>query len=258
MSDPEVRIERQGAIATLVLDNPAKRNAMTEAMWISLPGLIAQLEADAGVRVILLRGAGRDFSAGADIGEFAEVFATTERAKLYMGHFGRAQDAVAACAKPTLAVITGACVGGGCGLALACDLRFAENRARLGITPTKLGMIYTLADTRRLVEAVGYSAAQDLLFTGRLAPAPEALALGLVNRVFAEDRLDAEAQAYAAGLAAAAPRALGATKRMMALLRAGAGPDEAAARDLFFDALEGPEFAEGREAFLAGRAPDFG
>lgn len=252
-----VRVERDGAVATLVIDNLAKRNALTEAMWISIPGLIAELEGDAAVRVILLRGAGKDFSAGADIGEFAEVFANTDRAKLYMSHFGRAQDAVAACAKPTVAVITGACVGGGCGLALACDLRFAEERARLGITPTKLGMIYTLADTRRLVEAVGYSAAQDLLFTGRLVPAPEALSLRLINRVFAADDLAAEVAAYSGKLAAAAPQALASTKRMMAVLRAGAGRDDGRAQDLFFGALEGPEFAEGREAFLAGRAPDF-
>ena len=253
----QVRVERDGAVATLIVDNVAKRNALTEAMWISIPGLIGELEGDASVRVILLKGAGKDFSAGADIGEFAEVFANTDRAKLYMSHFGRAQDAVAACAKPTMAVITGACVGGGCGLALACDLRFAEDKARLGITPTKLGMIYTLADTRRLVEAVGFSAAQDLLFTGRLVPAPEALSMRLVNRVFTADVLGAEVAAYAGKLAAAAPQALAATKRMMTILRAGAGTDDGRAQDLFFAALEGPEFAEGRQAFLAGRAPVF-
>jgi len=154
MSRDPVYLEREGCTAHLVLNRPEKRNALNGVMWAAIPGLLAEAAADDGVRVLVLRGAGGAFAAGADISEFEQVYATPDSAAAYSRSIAEALDALAAFAKPTLAMIDGACVGGGCGLALACDLRFAAQGSKFGITPGKLGLAYTLNDTRRPIRSM--------------------------------------------------------------------------------------------------------
>jgi enoyl-CoA hydratase/carnithine racemase len=255
MSD--ILLAIHGARATLTLNRPDKKNALTLAMWDALPGLVAQAAAAPGVRLIVLTGAGGAFAAGADIAEFETVFA--DRASALDNHrrIQAAMSAVEDCPIPTLAMIEGACVGGGCGLALACDLRYAASTARFGITPGKLGLAYGVADTRRLVAAVGLSAAKDILFSGRLIDASRALEIGLIDTCVAPEALAGAADTLASDIAAASAFTAATTKQILRRIGAGQRDDDDASRALFADAFEGPDFREGRAAFLEKRKPNF-
>ncbi|MFI7008535.1 enoyl-CoA hydratase/isomerase family protein [Streptomyces sp. NPDC050145] len=169
-------------VATVVIDHPAKRNAMTDAMWAALPPLLAELAADPAVRALVLTGAGDTFCAGADISTLGQGAAP--------GLAVAAEDALAAFPKPTLAVVRGYCVGGGCQLAAACDLRFAAEGALFGVTPAKLGIVYPASSTRRLADLVGPAGAKYLLFSGELIGTERALRTGLVDEVWPQEELD--------------------------------------------------------------------
>lgn len=252
-----VYLERSGAAAHLVLNKPEKKNALSEAMWRAIPRLLGEAEADSAVRVLVVKGEGGAFAAGADISEFEQVYSTAERAEAYSAAIAAALDGLAAFPKPTLAAIEGACVGGGCGLALACDLRFAAEGAKFGITPGKLGLVYTLNDTKRLIDAVGVSAAKDILFTGRILGGEEARALGLVDRLLEPAALHTAVNGWIELAARASGRSAAVTKQIMARILAGQASDDAATRKLFLDAFQGPDFQEGYRAFLEKRAPRF-
>jgi enoyl-CoA hydratase/carnithine racemase len=255
----DLTLERAGGIATLLLNRAGKRNALTLDMWQALPAAAAALAADAGVRAVLVRGAGEQaFSGGADIEEFPRVYATPAAAAAYNAAVRAGQDAVAALPMPVIAVIFGACVGGGCGLALACDLRFAAQGARFAVPPARLGLAYPFAETLRLVQAVGPSRAKDLLFSGRLVGAAEALAIGLADRVLPEAELAAAAETYAREVAALSGISIRTGKRMVAAIAGGADAETPDLRAAFEATFAGADFAEGTRAFLEKRAPRFG
>ncbi|MZE73554.1 enoyl-CoA hydratase/isomerase family protein [Streptomyces sp. SID5789] len=172
------------SVATVVVHHPAKRNAMTAAMWRALPPLLDDLAADPAVRVLVLTGEGGTFCAGADISTLRESPERAQRLAVL------AEEALAAFPKPTLAAVRGHCVGGGAQLAAACDLRFAEESALFGVTPAKLGVVYPASATRRLVALTGPAAAKYLLFSGELIDAARALRTGLVDEVLPEGELD--------------------------------------------------------------------
>lgn len=256
-TDPVYLSPAVDGLAWLVLSRPDKRNALNQAMWRAIPGLLAQAADDTSVKVLGVTGAGGAFAAGADIAEFEAAYATRESTAAYAADIARAMDGLADFPKPTLARIAGACVGGGLGLALACDLRFAADNARLGITPGKLGLVYPLGDTKRLVQAVGPSTAKDLLYTGRLVDAAEALRLRLVNQVHGADTLDEAVAAYAAQVTAASQWTARNTKRMVRLVLDGQVADSEETIAMFLDAVEAPDFQEGRQAFQEKRPPRF-
>ena len=155
MTEP-LLIERAGAVATLVLNRPDSHNAITLDMYRALPGLLAGLDGDPAVKVMVVRGAGeKSFASGADISEFREVRGDADSARPTTSGSPRAERALERLRKPTIAMVHGYCIGGGAGLALACDLRFADERARFAITPAKLGLVYSLESTKRLVDLVG-------------------------------------------------------------------------------------------------------
>ena len=178
-----VRLERQGTIAHLLIDRAAKRNAFNQKMWDLFPQLLAQAMADPAIHVLVVRAAEADsaFCAGADIGEFASGARDPQWRAANQAAINRVQLELARAAKPTVAFVEGDCVGGGCGIALACDFRVAGPKARFGITPAKLGLVYPLHDTKLLVDLVGPSHAKRILFTGALLPAAEAQAIGMVT-----------------------------------------------------------------------------
>ena len=257
MADEAVFLTKHGAAAHLVLNKPAKKNALSEAMWRAIPALLSEAEADSAMRVLIVRGEGGAFAAGADISEFEHVYATAERAAEYSRAIAAALDGLAAFPRPTLAAIDGPCVGGGCGLALACDLRFAAPGSKFGITPGKLGLVYTLNDTRRLIDAVGVSAAKDILFTGRIFDAREALSLGVIDRLCEAGGLMDQVDGFVDQVGAASPASARITKQIIARIQAGQAEDDAQTRKLFLDAFQGDDFQEGYQAFLAKRKPDF-
>lgn len=257
MTDAPIYLTVQDGRAELVLNRPDKRNALSAAMWRAIPELLDKAALDDQVKLVVVRGAGGAFAAGADISEFEAVYATRDSAAAYTASIARALDTLAQFPKPTLARIEGACVGGGCGIALACDLRFAATGSRFGITPAKLGLAYTLNDTKRLIDAVGVANAKDILYSGRLIDADEAMAMGLVNRLVAPGELDNLVKTYAAGLAEASTQSARTTKKIINLIRAGVSEDTDETRKLFLDAFQSEDFREGYQAFLEKRKPDF-
>jgi enoyl-CoA hydratase/carnithine racemase len=253
----EIRLLRDGGIAIIELNRPGKKNAISQAMWQGLAAIAAQLEADETCRTVIVRGAGGNFSAGADIGEFEAVYASAQSAAQYNAVVRAAQLALRELPRPVIAMVEGVCVGGGCGIALACDLRFAASNARFAITPARLGIAYSFADTAQLVEKVGPARAKDILFSARMLDAPEALATGLVDRVHPQDALEGEVMAYAAQLSALSQTSIRAAKAMINAMGAPDKADAASFDQVFAESFSGPDFAEGREAFLARRAPKF-
>lgn len=251
-----IEVSARGGAAVIALARPEKRNALTEAMWRAIPEAVARAVADPGAAALVLTGAGDHFSGGADIGEFAAVYGSAERRAAHNEAVRAATDAVAACPKPTVAAIRGACVGGGVSLAVACDLRLASDDARLAITPGKLGLVYSHADTSRLVRLVGPSRAKDLLFTGRSVEAAEAQGMGLVDRGVPAAAFDEALDRLIASLEAMSRTSLRAMKRMVdAVARGEPETDELAA--LFAESFASEEFGEGYRAFLEKRAPRF-
>ena len=182
--DPQLSHQIAGSVATVVIRHPAKRNAMTAAMWRALPPLLAELAANPQVRALVLTGEGATFCAGADISTLRGSPAEAQ------GLSVAAEEALAAFPKPTLAAVRGHCVGGGAQLAAACDLRLAEEGALFGVTPAKLGIVYPASSTRRLVSLVGPATAKYLLFTAELIDAGRALRTGFVDEVLPEGELD--------------------------------------------------------------------
>ncbi|MFF8289731.1 enoyl-CoA hydratase/isomerase family protein [Streptomyces sp. NPDC016309] len=244
MEQPQLEQSVADGVATVVISNPAKRNAMTAGMWRALPGLLASLAADRSVRALVLTGAGNTFCAGADIATLREP--GDEQQSLAV----RAEEALAAFPKPTLAAVRGYCVGGGSQLAAACDLRFAEEGARFGITPAKLGIVYPSSSTRRLVSLVGPSAAKYLLYSGELIDSGRALRTGLVDEVLPAGELGRRVAEFTRVLVS------------RSLLTQSAAKEFAAGRtdrDAHWteQARGSGDTAEGIAAFLERRAPRF-
>jgi enoyl-CoA hydratase/carnithine racemase len=242
--------------ARIVLNRPERRNAITRAMWRALPAIRAAIEARDDVLVALVEGAGAHFSAGADISEFDEVYRGAAATRDYGDAVQDGLKAMIGLDRPTIAVLKGNAIGGGLGLALACDLRFCAADAHLAVTPARLGLIYGHAETRRLVELVGPSRAKDLLFTGRRVETEEALAIGLIDRRV-ETALQDTVMGYARGLAALSQASIRGAKRTVDAVAAGMTVETPAYRALAEAAALGPDFAEGRAAFAEKRAPKF-
>lgn len=260
MDDAELTVSREAAVATLWLNRPAKRNAVTRAMWAALPSRLAELAEDPAVRVVVVRGVGGTFSAGADVSEVSEVadqLAVGADGYSYAELNRLAEEALVGFPKPTVAAVQGACVGGGCSIAVACDLRVADTTARFGITPARLGLVYPPGALERVTHLVGPAAAKWLLYTGDLVGPEWALRTGLVDAVHTPDELDGALAELCTSLAERSPLTQRATKEMIAaILRAGAVDADLAAH-WAEQARSSPDVAEGIAAFLERRPPRF-
>ncbi|WP_314174203.1 enoyl-CoA hydratase/isomerase family protein [Streptomyces winkii] len=245
-AQPTLLTEYDDGVTTLVLHNPAKRNAMTEAMWRELPGLLAGLADDASVRVLVVTGAEDTFCAGADISALRDSAESAQSLAV------AAEEALSAFPKPTLAAVRGHCVGGGAQLAAACDLRFAAQGALFGVTPAKLGIVYPASSTRRLVSLVGPATAKYLLFSGELIDADRALRTGLVDEVHPAESLAERVGAFTRTLVERSQLTQAAAKEF-----ASGRADASRAEHWRREAAESGEAAEGAAAFLERRAPRF-
>lgn len=248
MSDGRLGLKVDQKVARITIDNPGKRNAMNAAMWRRLPELIAEITADPEVRVVVLTGAGDAFCAGADISELHEIEGPGGSAT------EPAERALLDCPLPTIALINGLCIGGGCQLAAACDLRVSAESAVFGITPAKLGVVYPSSSIERLTELVGPSAAKLLLFSADLFDAGRALGMRLVDEVVADPAVRvAELAGTIAGRSQLSVRA---AKELVDL--AGRGEPLAERAEHWHDvAARTGETAEGVGAFLERRLPVF-
>lgn len=247
-----LRLSVGGSVARLFIDRADKRNAFDQAMWDLLPELVAQAMADPAVRVLTIESAHPGvFCAGADI---AELLANKDNAAWRAANqaaINRAQHELARAAKPVIAFIDGDCVGGGCGIALAADIRVATPRARIGITPAKLGLVYPLHDTKLLVDLVGPGQAKRMLFTGMLLGAEEALRIGLIDELadspgHLEDLIAANSLHSTTGM-----------KRFVRRVLDGQLDDDAATLAEFAAAFTGADFLEGTGAFVEKRKAEF-
>ena len=256
MSSP-LRLECDGPVARLLIDRADTKNAFTQAMWEAFPELLGEAVSDAAIRVIILQSAAHGtFSAGADIAEFSVGARDPQWRTRNQAAIRRAQHELARAEKPTIALIEGACVGGGCGLAIACDIRVGTPAAKLGITPARLGLVYSLHDTKLLVDLVGPAQAKRILFTGSLVSGAEAARIGLIDIL--SDDAAGEAAALAATIADSSPHSTWSTKKIIRRILDGQRDDDAETLAQFDAAFEGTDFAEGVSAFLEKRKPRFG
>jgi enoyl-CoA hydratase/carnithine racemase len=258
MSGRPIRLASEGAIAQLILDRPDKRNALSLAMWQAIPALVAAAAADPEVKVLIVRGASAEaFSAGADIAEFDQVHGSAAAARRYHDVIAAAYDALAGLEKPTIAMIQGVCFGGGCALALCCDLRYADPSARFCIPPARLGLTYSLGETKRLVDLVGPSKAKEMLMGATVLDAEEALRLGLATQLFPAAELEARTLAFARHLCSLSQFTIRAVKQIVGEITHGAVTETELSMRLLERQFEGPDYLEGRRAFLEKRPPLF-
>ena len=251
-------VRRDSGLVTVELHRPERRNAVTHAMWSALARLMPALAARDDVDAVVLRGTpGGPFSAGADISEFAALRSTPEQAAAYGEAVEAGERAVLAFPRPTVALVQGWAVGGGTQLAAACDLRVCDTSSRFGVTPARLGIVYALQSTARLVDVVGQAWAGFFLLTGELVDADTALRIGLVHEVLAPDEVEARAYALAAVLASRARVSQAGAKLLLSRVAQGRREEDDEVRAAYQRSLTGPEYAEGVAAFLAKRAPDF-
>jgi enoyl-CoA hydratase/carnithine racemase len=254
-----IRYEASGGVARLTLDQVAKHNAMSFAMWSMLPDLVARAEADRDVRVVLVGGAGdKAFCAGADISQFGERRTDADAVAAYERAVSAALEALAGSSKPTVAAIRGICFGGGMALALCCDLRLAAMDVRFRIPAARLGLGYDFANVARLVHRLGPGAAAEMLFTAKIIDAAEGQRLGIAQRVYPVASFAADVAAYAATIAANAPLTLLAAKRALREIeQPEASRDRAAVGRLVAACFASADYAEGQAAFRDKREPRF-
>lgn len=250
---PALLTARADGVATITINRPWVRNAFTVAMWQTLHRFADEVRADPDVRVLLIQGAGEEaFTAGSDIREFAAMSLDVVDA-----NFQVMEDAITAIETlpiPTLACLNGYALGGGLELALACDIRVASERATLGMPIARLGIMISPRFAKRLVDLVGPSRAKDLLYTGRLVGANEALAMGMVNYFVLAHELRRSSADIARRIAGQSAPSVGAAKRAVALcLPLSEAKDSTEAYFIHPD-----DFPEGVAAFLAKRPPQFG
>lgn len=245
----ELTTQMHGHTAVVTITNPAKRNAITIDMWQAFGPLFDELTEDDAVRVIVLTGAGDHFSAGSDIAALDQL----GDARLPAA----AEEAIASCPKPVIAAISGFCLGGGCEVATACDVRIAADQARFSVPPANLGAVYPLSATERLVRLIGPAATKQLIFTGEPISAERALHLGLVDEVVAADQVRQRALTLADRIASRSQLTVQASKQIIDAIAAGV-PERAELAGRWTErAATGPDLVEGRAAFLDRRTPQF-
>ena len=245
------------AWAVVTLNRPAKRNCVSLAMWQALEKIFRDLSMRPDIRAVALAGSGGHFSSGADISEFATVRNSPKAAAEYEAAAEATLLSIVNCTKPTIASIAGACVGGGCSLALACDLRVADATARIGIPAGRLGIIYGALESQLLLSAVGLGRAKRILYTAELFTAEDLLQLGLVD-VLAPNDLGTTLRGLVRQIADNAPLSLAGAKFILnALARGELAQHSHAVQELVEGAADSEDYREGSRAFLERRPPVF-
>ena len=260
MSDPSdhLIVQKNGPIATLLINRAEKRNPISYAMWSALPGLLEDVANDDAIKVLIVRGAGDvAFSAGADIGEFDRYRADSAGARVYNEATHVAERAMTNFPKPAIAMIHGFCIGGGAELALGCDFRFADTNARFGITPARLGIVYSLTATRQLTDLAGPAVARHILFSGLHLEAQRAYEVGIFDRLEAPEELEAKTLEFAELLCSRSQYSIRSSKQILQRIAAGQLEDDAYTLKLRNDSFDGEDYEEGVRAFLAKRPPVF-
>ena len=250
--------EVDGSIGWMIFNKPARRNAVSLDMWEAIPAILDRFEQDPAVRVVVLKGAGEQaFVSGADISQFEKARSSAASNAHYETVSGEAGRRLAACGKPTIAMIRGFCIGGGLAIAIGCDIRIANEGARFGIPAARLGLGYGASGVRKLMELVGPSFTKEIFFTARHFSAAEAKEMGLINRIVADEALEEYTRRYCATIGENAPLTMLALKRTVGELVLGERADLATCDRLVRACFESEDFIEGRRAFMEKRRPVF-
>jgi len=256
MSDA-ILLFRDAAIATVTLNNPEKLNALGLASWKRLGEVMRELDADRSLRCIVIRGAGeKAFAAGADIAEFGKTRNNSKNGKKYGAVLEATMGALERCRHPIVAMIHGACVGGGLEIASQCDLRICGASSRFGIPINRLGLVVGYGEMKALIALIGRAAVLEILLEGRVLSAAEAKDMGLVNRVVPDDKVEEESLGAARRIAEGAPLVARWHKKFARRL-AQPRPVSARERDEAYACYDTEDFREGVRAFLAKRKPRF-
>ena len=250
---------KENGIGWVIFNNPEKRNAMSPDMYQAMGAALEDYATDATVRVVILKGAGeKAFVSGADISKFAQNRSTPDQVRDSEARSEAANRALRECPKPTIAMIRGYCMGGGLGVAIACDLRIASDDSRFGVPAAKLGVGYRYSGLQRLSDIVGPSFTAEIFYTGRQFSSQEALQMGLVNRVLPPAELEAYVMDYARTMANNAPLTLAAVKRCLVEMRKDPGErDLELCQSMVEACFASSDFIEGRTAFMEKRKPAF-
>jgi enoyl-CoA hydratase/carnithine racemase len=250
---------KDGAIGWVIFNNPDKRNAMSLEMYEATAVAMEGYAKDPDVRVAILKGAGdKAFISGADISQFKDRRSNPEQVRAAETISERCNRAIRECPRPVIAMIRGYCMGGGLGIAVACDVRIASDDSRFGIPAAKLGVGYRFSGIRRLAELVGPSFTAEIFYTGRQFNSQEALQMGLVNRVLPVAELEKYVMDFAATLTGNAPLTIAAVKRsLIELHKDPAERDLAACQKMVDDCFASEDYKEGQKAFMEKRKPVF-
>ncbi len=251
-------IEKDNGVGRLVLNRPEKYNALTMSMWQAIPEYLAALDTDRDVRVVIVTSSTpKAFCTGADIPEMKELAKDEKLREENRKAIRDAQRILARLDKPTIAQISGACFGGGCGIALHCDIRLASTDSKFGITPAKLGLVYPLNDTKTLVDLVGPSHAKTILFTARTLLPDEALRIGMIDGVYEPDKLEAATLDFASQMTAVSQYSVRGMKKFIRRIMDGQVDDDAGTAKIFTDAHDCDDHTEGLNAFMEKRKARF-
>jgi enoyl-CoA hydratase/carnithine racemase len=250
---------RADGVGHLVFNNPEKRNAVSLEMWQAVEAVLEDFAADREVRVVVLSGAGdKAFVSGADISKFEDERASAEAVSAYNATTARMYAKLNDFPKPTIAEITGVCVGGGTALAVCCDLRICGQSSRFGIPAARLGLGYGFPGLQRLVNLIGPAFAKEMFFTARLFSAAEAYDMGLVNRVLPDDEVAGYVADYARTITGNAPLTVSSVKAIVGeVLKDPAARDLARCEELVRACFASRDYVEGRQAFMEKRPPRF-
>jgi len=250
---------KDGAVGWMIFNNPKRHNALSFDMWEAIPSILDQFEADAEIRVIVLKGAGeKSFISGADISEFDKKRASAEAVAEYDHVAHEASERLSHAAKPTVAMIRGYCIGGGLGVALSCDMRIASQGSRFAIPAAKLGLGYRVSSLQPLVALIGPAYAKEIIITARQFDSAEALGMGLINRAVDEAELEALTADYCRRIAANAPLTMLAAKRTIdEVTRAPSELNRELCERLVEECFASEDYIEGRHAFMEKRKPKF-
>jgi enoyl-CoA hydratase len=253
----QVHLERDGAIATVILNQPDRFNAMNKGMFQGLTRVFSECNADTSLRCVIIRGeGGKAFSAGADISEFETERSSSEKARAYAVHFHAGANAVGNCIHPVIAQIDGACIGGGLAVATLCDYRICGQSSRFGVPVKRLGLVEAHAEMAPLVHKFGANIALEILLLGNVFGVQDALRMGLVNRVVEDDQVGSEARATAEKIAEGAPLSARWHKKFIYRLL-DPTPLSDAEIDEGFDCYDTEDFQIGYKAFLDKTNPSF-
>jgi enoyl-CoA hydratase len=253
-------LEKDGPIGWIIFNQPEKRNAVSQEMWQQMPEYVEDLATDDAIRVVVLRGAGdQAFVAGADISQFKDRRRNMADEEEYRRISGRGQESLTTLTKPLLAMIHGYCVGGGVGIAVACDMRIAADDASFGIPAARLGLGYHYHGMEKLMKLIGPAYTKEIFFTARTDfSAADALRMGLVNQVVPKAELEAFTRSYAERMARNAPLTLRSAKATVEQLLRPAGDRDLALLDkLMADCFNSQDYQEGVRAFSEKRRPLF-